>query len=195
MSIAAVQHIAGITSLTPTAKLVALQLATFHNHSTGQCNPSPNSLAMFTGLSLAQVKRAIVDLLHMGIIIRGETSFAFPRSKPPAPTHHIPSDFWPSEATIQGLVEAYPNHHFDMENAVNEFITYYQRAGRTASDPNSAFRRNISRLLDRRRAGPVTFDNNPDGNQQGSVRSLLSGGRESGKRNDVRGNAVVRDGK
>jgi Helix-turn-helix domain len=188
VSITAVSAIAGITSLTPNAKLVVLQLATFHNHQTGQCNPSPSTLARFTGLTTLQVKQAIMDLIEMGVIARANSRFSFTEARNPRATP-IPADFWPSDTTAQSLVVAYPHHHFAMEDAVNEFIGYYQRTGRTAPDHDAAFLRNISGLLDCHRTGQVSFSGDPSGNQPCSVRSLLSGSRVETGQNDVRTNA------
>jgi hypothetical protein len=71
----------------------------------------------------------------------------------------LPDDWWPTSTTIKRLVEAHPQHDFDMKEAVSDFIAYTRRA-KVWVDPqnrNRAFANNITKLLARRGPGKVTF--------------------------------------
>jgi hypothetical protein len=173
MSLCAISTVADQTGLTPVQKLIAYQLAAMHNHRSGQCNPSPATVATLTGLTALQVKQGVHDLEGLGIVVMRCGNFLFPRTEAAAP-RPVPANFWPSENAMRTLVTLYPQHDFNMEDAVHEFVTYFTRTGRFVADVDRAFVRNIGQLLARRQPGQVTFASSEIGEQTGSVRAFLS---------------------
>ena len=164
-----------LEGLAPTEKLVLWELAAFQNAETGQCNPSVTTLSKRTGLLPPNIKTAIQSLTRKGLIARCDTGWIFPTLSEPSP-EVVPDDFWPSSEAIQQLVETYPNHHFNMEDAVRDFIAFCQRRGTKIAPENldAAFVANISHLLNHRTTGTVEIGRSDRRNEAASVGSFLA---------------------
>lgn len=169
MSFEALKHVAELTGLSPNAKLVLFQIASFHNHKTGQCNPGPDKIAIYTGLPPVQVRKITAELLKAGIIRRGMAGYEFDTTAPDGDRRELPADWWPSEEAMTLLCRSYPNHHFDMEDAVETFRSYCQSIGRHPADPDRDFVQNISALLANRRTGQVALHGERAGNADTSL--------------------------
>lgn len=61
---------ANVKGLKPSAKVVLIQLADFHNKETGRCNPSAQRLADDCEMNRATVFRYLIDLEKRGLITR-----------------------------------------------------------------------------------------------------------------------------
>lgn len=61
---------ANVKGLKPSAKVVLIQLADFHNKETGRCNPSAQRLADDCEMNRATVFRHLIDLEKRGLITR-----------------------------------------------------------------------------------------------------------------------------
>jgi hypothetical protein len=178
MSSKAVRYVASLEGLTPNEKLVFLHLAAAHNERSGQCNPSPARLARQTGLPVYQVNRMINLLGEKNYLTYAGGRFVLhlPANQNCSP---IPADFWPSDDAIQILIERYPNHHFDLSEAVHDFIEFNNAAGNAfpASQLDRAFIANISAILDTRPTGQVAICRRAQRDTRAGIGSLLAGHR------------------
>lgn len=174
MSTAALRHIGRTNGPNPAARLILYELANLHNDQTGQCNPSPDFLAVKTGMLVPQIRAQLRQLLDAGVIRAGPMGFEFPGLNEEG--QPVPANWRPQEKTIAALCAAFPNHHFNPDEAIRDFITYAKdRAIRLPPHAiEGAFFRSISALLARRRPGAVTFGREAGRGEPSSVRSLLS---------------------
>jgi hypothetical protein len=154
--------------------LVLYELANLHNDKTGQCNPSADFLAVKTGMLVPQVRSQIRQLLDAGLIRAGPMGFEFPGLNDEG--QPVPANWRPQEKTMAALCAAFPNHHFNPDEAIRDFLNYAKdRAIRLPPGQiDGAFFRSISALLARRRPGQVAFGREEGGGASVSVRSLLS---------------------
>ncbi len=148
--------IAETHGLLPNEKLVLFQLASFENSVTGQCNPSIERIAYYTGLAADQTRRLIKSLINKGYISNGDLGYVF-NFQAAHQYDLIPSDYWPSPFAIEAIQESFPRHHFDTQEAVNDFINFVQSNDIRVQPErfDFAFIRNISAILSQRPEGNV----------------------------------------
>lgn len=179
MSFKTFRFIAETNIFLPNEKLVLFQMASFQNEQTKRCNPSPEKIAFYTQLSAYQVRSILKKLEKKQIIERSQHgwTFNFPDQQSP---EQIPDDWWPSSFAIDALIQANPNHHFDMKEAVYDFINFCNQNGHSIRPDrlDAAFVRNISHLLEYRKEGHAQIANDPSRQERDSI---LSGfiGRET----------------
>lgn len=175
MSFNAFRYVSSLTALSPNHKLVMFQLASFHNDDTGQCNPSPQKLAEFTGMTPQQVRTLVHDLAHRNLIRFEGRNIEFAGLEDVANGQPLPEGWRPSERAMEHLRREFPDHQFDMEDAINDFAAYARRTGRRFADFDDAFCRSIAAILRRREPGQVQIGGGGAGEAPHSVRSVLSG--------------------
>lgn len=175
MSARALLYVSTLRGLTAHQRLVAYELAAFHNESTGQCNVTPDKLAQRTKLSGAQVARHLNELAQKSIIDRAGRNWLWPDLKP-TEADLVPENWWPSEETIQAIHEDYPQHHFEIGEFVDDFIQFTRKnqIRIPQSRIDRAFARNISTLLDLRRPGTVSLSSEAGRGKETSVFDFLS---------------------
>jgi len=169
-------RVSRIEGLSPFEKLVLWDLAAFRNDSSGQCNPSVETLSRRTGLPPETVRATLKTLTKQGLVARTPETWIFPQfvHSEPAP---VPDDYFPSQATIYDLSATYPQYDFDLREAVDDFISFCQRTNRSIPPEHldDAFVRNLSLRLRGCRPGKVSFSTEARRGEAGSVLSLLSG--------------------
>lgn len=160
----------------PFQKLVLFQLSSFKNTTTGQCNPSPERIAYHTNLSSHQVRKILRDLIEQNVISRSAIGYKINISVSHSEPNLVPKDWWPESESIDALIQSYPNHDFDMEEAVSDFIKFCheQQIGLATERINRAFVRNISQILDRRKEGRVQIRPTSQNSERDFISSFLS---------------------
>jgi len=176
MSLRAIRTIANLTGLDPRAKLTLFQIADAHMDSLGTATTNVHGLARLTGLTPSEISQATIRLRDQGIIRFTNPGFQIASLMAPADGELVPKDYWPATDAISALSEAYPQHDFEMKEAVHDFITFTrQRQIKLAPDRiDGAFVRNISHLLSLRQPGPTTFQTSADRKREKSVGAFLS---------------------
>lgn len=176
MSTIALSHVSRLVGLSPIEKLTAYELAAHHNGDTGYAYPSPDRIAQVSGLSGAQAARAMRSLERMGHIARTPQGWRFTALDKPPSGMPVPVDYWPSEDAIAALHSAFPTHHFDLSEAVHDFIEFARRRDlRIAPDElDAAFTRNVSYLLSLRPAGPVVLRRERSSGKDAGVGAFLA---------------------
>ena len=156
MSFKALKYVSQLLGLTPNQKLAMFQLASMQNEQSHLCNPSPEHVAYTTGMSASQVRIILNQLISLNLLERSSKGWSFPNNIK-MKGDKIPINWWPSERALETLTECYPNHHFNIEEAVNEFIAFcHDKEITHATDRiDAAFVRNISQILDHRKSGSV----------------------------------------
>ena len=157
MSFKTFKAIAEQTTLMPFQKLVLFQLCSFKNTNTSQCNPSPERIAYYTQLSAHQVRKILKDLLEQNVISRAAIGYEINIDTSHSGLNIVPNNWWPENESVDALLESYPHHNFDMEEAVSDFISFCheQSIGLAPERIDSAFVKNISQILDHRKEGRV----------------------------------------
>jgi|TARA_R110000764_G_scaffold191080_2_gene276291 hypothetical protein len=158
----------------PNEKLVLMQLASFQNTETKQCNPSFERLAYYTGLSSDQTRRVVKILLKKNAIAKSAHgySFNFPEL---SETQLVPIEWWPDDFAVEAITESFPKHHFDTKEAVNDFIKFCNDQGIFLAPErlNHSFIRNISSILSKRREGAVKIGSSGQNEQSSAISSFF----------------------
>lgn len=176
MSYRALSRAARVTDLRPLEKLLLMQIAHSHHGQTGDCTPSLSRLSLTTGMGRDQILRLVRTLESRGYVTQTECRRGYLLHFVETEGLQVPVNWWPSDGAIQRLTDAYPSHHFDTAEAVNDFIRYARTKDRRypAHELDDAFVRNISALLDHREPGPVAFAIREDDAAADSVGARLA---------------------
>lgn len=176
MSATALRHVAMTTApIPPTARLVLFELANCHNDRTGECFPSIHYLAARTGLALHNVRTALGQLVEHRLVEAASPGWRFPGMTEDG-EEPLPPDWQPSEATIDRLCRAFPNHDFNPQEAIDEFARY-AAARKLRCHParrDAVFFANLSAYLRKHRSGPVTFRGGTGREGAPSLRAFLA---------------------
>lgn len=174
MSFKSFKLVAETHGFLPNEKLVLMQLASFQNSETGQCNPSFERLSYYTGLSSDQTRRVVKILLKKNAIKKDPNgySFNFPEL---SETQLVPTDWWPDDFAIEAITESFPKHHFDTKEAVSDFIKFCNNQGIFLAPQrlNHSFIRNISSILTTRKEGTVKIGGSRQNEQSSAISSFF----------------------
>lgn len=176
MSFKMFRIINSLSVFTPMQKLVLYELAAYQNDKTGICNPSVERIAYQTNMSATQVRRIQRQLISENIIERSPKGWKFNLKNVAEIFEPIPLDWFPSNETLQILTETYPQHFFDTEEAVYDFINFVNER-KIFIHPNTrdaSFITNISAILERRPAGHVKIGYQKNDQRQSLFSTLFS---------------------
>lgn len=181
MSFTMFKILAEKSDLEPFQKLILFQLCSFKNTQTGQCNPSPERIAYHTKLSTYQVRKILKVLQEQNVISRTAIGYEINIGASSKGLNLVPKDWWPENESIDALVQSYPQHHFDMEEAVNDFINFCseQEIYLAPDRINRAFVKNISQILDNRKAGRVQIKPSSRKSKTSFISNFLNQSNES----------------